>query len=75
MRWIVSSEKPIAFGHGAAGPVDDCAGRFAQGALDDGMHLGLRHWRDAERAGLVAPQTLNAFLGEALLPSATPSAG
>ena len=39
----------------------DCTGRFAQGALDHGMHLGLRHWRDAGRAGLVAQQTLNAF--------------
>ena len=39
------------------------------GALDDGMHLGLRHWRDAGRTGLVAQQTLNAFLGEALLPA------
>jgi hypothetical protein len=31
-----------------------CTGRFAQGALDHGMHLGLRHWRDAGRARLVA---------------------
>jgi hypothetical protein len=31
------------------------------------MHLGLRHWRDAGRTGLVAQQILNAFLGEALL--------
>ena len=47
----------------------DCTGRFAQSALDYGMHLGLWHWRDAGRAGLVAQQALNAFLGEALLPA------
>jgi hypothetical protein len=40
-----------------------------QGALEYGMLLGLRHWRDAGRTGLVAQQTLNAFLGEALLPA------
>ena len=38
-------------------------------ALDYGMHVDLRHWRDARRTGLVAQQTLNAFLGEALLPA------
>src|SRR5580658_9544640 len=64
-----SQRKTHRLGHGAAGPMGDCSGRFAQGALDHGMHLGLWHWRDAGRAGLVAQQTLNAFLGEALLPA------
>ena len=43
--------------------------RRPQGALDHGMHLGLRHWRDARRARLVAQQTIEAFLGEPLLPA------
>jgi hypothetical protein len=30
------------------------------------MHLGLRHWRDTGRTGLVAQETLNAFLGETI---------
>ena len=50
-----SQRKTNRLGHGAAGPMGDCTGRFAQGALDHGMHLGLRHWRDAGRAGLIAP--------------------
>ena len=58
-----SQRKTHRLGHGAAGPMGDCTGRFAQGALNHGMHLGLRHWRDAGRAGLVAQQTLNAFPG------------
>ena len=64
-----SQRKTHRLGHGAPGPMGDCTGRFAQGALGHGMHLGLRHWRDAERAGLVAQQTIKAFLGEALLPA------
>ena len=48
-----SQRKTHRLGHGAAGPMGDCTGRFAQGALDDGTHLGLRHWRDAGRTGLV----------------------
>ncbi len=63
-----SQRKTHRLGHGAVGPMGDGAGRFAQGALDHGMHLGLRHWRDAGGTGLVTQQTLNAFLGEALLP-------
>ena len=39
-----SQRKTHRLGHGAAGPMGDCTGRFAQGALDHGMHLGLRHW-------------------------------
>jgi hypothetical protein len=64
-----SQRKTHRPGHGAAGPMGDCTGRFAQSALDHGMHLGLRHWRDAGRTCLVAQQTLNAFLGKALLPA------
>ena len=46
----------------------DCTGRFAQGALDDGMHLACGTG-GMPGEGLVAQQTLNAFLGEALLPA------
>lgn len=54
---------------GAAGPVGDLSGRFGAG---QGQHLGdgvggVR--RLAGRAGLVAQQTLDAFLGVALLPA------
>jgi hypothetical protein len=62
-----SQRKTHRLGDGAAGPMGNCTGRFAQGALDHGMKLGLRHWRDAGRADLVAQPTLNAFLGEAAL--------
>ena len=64
-----SQRKTHRLCHGAAGPIGDCTGRFAQGALDNGMHLGLRHWWDAGWTGLVAQQTLNASLGEPLLPA------
>jgi hypothetical protein len=64
-----SRRKTHRFGHGAAGPMGDYTGRFAQGALDYGMHLDLWHWRDAGRAGFVAQQALNAFLVEALPPA------
>ena len=68
MRWIVRSERPIALAMARPVPMGDCTGPVRAGcASTDGMHLGLRHWRDAGRTGLVAQQTLNAFLGEALL--------
>ena len=66
-----AAKDPIALAM-VRGPVQmgDCTGWFAQGALDHGMHLDLRHWRDARRTGLVAQQTPQMpFLGEALLPA------
>jgi hypothetical protein len=47
----------------------DGARRLPQGALDHGMHLGLRHGWSARRARLIAQQTVEAFLGKALLPA------
>jgi hypothetical protein len=43
--------------------------RLPQGALDYGMHIGLRHGRDSRRARLIAQQTVKAFLGNGLLPA------
>ena len=67
MRWIVRSERPIALA--MARPVQwVTAPRGAQGALDDGMHLACGTRRSpADRSCRAA--TLNAFLGEALLPA------
>ena len=56
-------------GHGPAGPMGDGPWRLPQGALDHGMHFGLRYRRNARRPGLVPQQALAAFLGEPLLPS------
>src|ERR1700685_3385129 len=64
-----SQRKTHRLGDGAAGAMGDYTARFAQGALDYGMHLDLWHWRDAGRAGFVAQQALNAFLVEALPPA------
>ena len=64
-----SQRKTHRLGHGAAGPMGHCPGRFAQGALDHGMHLGLRHWRNARGTGFVAQPRRSAAA------NATPSAG
>ena len=64
-----SQRQVHGLGHGPAGPMRDCAGWLAQGALDHSMDLGLQHRRDAGRTGLVAQQTLEAFFGITLLPA------
>ena len=47
----------------------DGTGQRPQGALDQGVDLGLRHRRNTWRAGLVAQQPFETFLGVALLPA------
>ena len=56
-------------GHHLGGPVRRLARRVAQGQGDDAVHDFGPEWRDARRSRLVAKQALEAFLGEAFLPT------